>query len=126
VIEIKNVKWVQTNDSSHSFGEKKTPVDARMQRLFQSGKKATHYQKALVEATVTDFKGNPRLAIEEVNRFIDALGKIHSDGTVEIIKLPFDVDPASRTVGVGLQESGGRKQPKADFAFVMLKETEIQ
>ena len=124
-IQIDNIKWVSTEDSGHSFGETKKPLDRRMLRLIQTGRKVLSYEKAIVEAYVTDFNDNPRIAIEEVNKFIATLGKYHKDGTIEVIKMPFDVDPASRTVGQGLNNSTNQQVERAaNFVFVLIKESE--
>ena len=123
-IRIDNIKWVKTEDTGHSFGETKKSLDRRMLRLIQMGRKSMSYEKALVEAYVTDFNDNPRIAIEEVNRFINTLEKYYQDGRIEVIKMPFDVDPSSRTVGEGLGGSSTKRDRAANFAFVLVKETE--
>lgn len=124
-VEIENIEWVQTGDARHTFGETKKSNDKRTTRRMQGGK-AFRYEKALVEAQVTDYNDNPRIAIESVNRFIKDVRRNHQDGTVEVIKMPFDVDPSSRMVGQGSGVPGRQGNDKATFTFVLARESEVQ
>lgn len=124
-VEIKAIEWMQTGDRSHTFGETKKPNDRR-NNLRGQGRKVFRYEKALVEANVTDYNDNPRIAVESVNQFIRDLRRHHPDGTVEVIKMPFDVDPSSRMVGHGSGAPGRQSNDKATFTFIMMRESEIQ
>lgn len=124
-VEIKAIEWVQTGDNGHTFGETKKTIDRRNNQHVQN-KKAMRYEKALVEANITDYNDNPRIAVESVNQFIKGLRRNHPDGAVEVIKMPFDVDPSSRMVGHGAGAPGRQNSDKATFTFVLIRETEIQ
>ncbi len=119
-VELKSIKWLITSDQQHSFGEKKKPLDEQTRRLVQSGRKVLRYEKALIEAAVTGYEANPRIAVEIVDSFIHDVRKTDSAYSVDIIKMPFDVDPASRMVGQGLEQS--IRDNEARFSFVMVKE----
>ncbi|HEY3487944.1 MAG TPA: hypothetical protein VGL10_07750 [Gammaproteobacteria bacterium] len=123
-VDLKDIKWVVTNDPNHTFGEKKKQVDERTSRLIQSGRKVMRYEKALIEAAVSEYQQNPRIAVEIVDAFIGDLRKANTENSVDVIKMPFDVDPASRTVGQGLEQS--IRDNEAKFTFVMVKEEEVR
>jgi hypothetical protein len=125
-VEIKTIEWMQTGDNSRTFGEPKKPGDRRAGRQHGQENKIYRYEKALVEANITDYNNNPRIAVESVNRFIRDLRRNHPDGTVEVIKMPFDVDPSSRMVGQGSGVPGRQGNDKATFVFVLLREHEAQ
>lgn len=124
-VEIKTIEWMQTGDAGATFGEMKRAGDKRNVQRGQE-KKVFRYEKALVEANVTDYNNNPRIAVESVHRFIRDLRRNHPDGTVEVIKMPFDVDPASRMVGQGSGVPGREGNDKATFTFVLVRENEVQ
>jgi hypothetical protein len=119
-IDLKSIKWLITTDLQHSFGEKKKPLDEQTRRLVQSGRKVVRYEKALIEAAVTGYEANPRIAVEIVDSFIHDVRKTDPAYSVDIIKMPFDVDSASRMVGQGLEQS--IRDNEARFSFVLVKE----
>lgn len=125
-VEIKTIEWLQTRDGGHTFGETKRPADKGTLRAAQPGKKSIRHEKALVEANVIDYGDNPRIAVENVNSFISELRKHHPDGTIDVIKMPFDVDPSSRMVGQGSGVPGRESNEKASFVFVITREVELQ
>jgi hypothetical protein len=124
-IRLKSIKWVQTHDTNHSFGEATREVDRRTQYRMQAGRLALLYRKGRIEATVENYDNNPRLAVETVERFIEQLRNQHEAYRVELIKTPFDIDPASRLVGRALGKGGGNRARSAEFAFVMSREIEL-
>jgi hypothetical protein len=124
-VEIKTIEWLQTGDSNHTFGEVQKASDRRSNLRMQN-RKPLRYEKALVEANITDYNDNPRIAVESVNRFIKDLRRNLPDGTVEVIKMPFDVDPSSRIVSHGAGAPGRQSNDKATFTFVLMREREIQ
>lgn len=119
-IELKSIKWIATSESGHSYGETKQDLDAQLLRHIQRGTKALYYDKALIEASVTGFQGNPRFAIEEVQRFVAELQTRNQDTQVEIVKMPFDIDSSSRMVGRGISQNESGNSNTADFAFVLV------
>jgi hypothetical protein len=123
-VEIKTLKWLVTDDPQHSFGEKKKELDRRTLRLLQTGQQRIIYEKAMVEAVVTEYEENPRIAVERMYGFIESLRKSGLVDAVEIMKMPFDIDPASRIVGQGIDSS--MQKSEARFVFVMIKQEEVK
>ncbi|HEX5057184.1 MAG TPA: hypothetical protein VFX02_11895 [Gammaproteobacteria bacterium] len=115
-VSLKSIKWLVTDDPKHSFGEKHRPQDAPAKR----GLPPPRYEKALIEAVVSDYEANPRIAVEIVDTFIRDMRKTDPAYTVDIIKMPFDVDSASRMIGQGLERSV--RDTEAGFSFVVVKE----
>lgn len=119
-VDLKSIKWLVTADPQHSFGERKKAAE---QPTRQAGRKLLRYEKALIEASVTGYEANPRIAVEIVDTFIQDVRKIDPAYTVDIIKMPFDVDPASRMIGQGLEQSV--RDAEAGFSFVLIREEEL-
>lgn len=122
-IDIRKMQWIQTNNRGHSFGESKEQLNPMMMRIIQAGRVAYIYRKGLIEATVVDYDENPRIALEKMNEFIDDLRSRQNEYKIEVVKMPFDIDPASRLVGQAL--AGSNRQQDAQFAFVMSKEIQL-
>jgi hypothetical protein len=122
-VDLKSMKWLVTTDPQHTFGEKKKVLDDQTRRQLQSGRKTLRYEKALIEAAVTAYEANPRIAVEIVDTFIQDIRKTDPAYSVDIIKMPFDVDSASRMVGQGLEQSV--RDTEARFSFVLVREDEI-
>jgi hypothetical protein len=123
-VEIKEFKWVSTDDSNHSFGEDKPALDRRIQTMVQLGRTSFNYEKVLLTAVVTNYQNNPRIAVEEAQRFANDLRNMAKDLEIEIIKMPFDVDPASRMVGQSFGQSINGKSNDAEFSVVLIRKTE--
>jgi hypothetical protein len=119
-ISLKTMKWLVTSDPKHSFGEKRAAANEQPLRRTQAALSTPLYEKALIEAAVTGYEANPRIAVEIVDRFIRDVRKTDPAYSVDVIKMPFDVDPASRMVGRGLEESV--RDPEAGFSFVIVRE----
>jgi hypothetical protein len=123
-VEIKEFKWVSTDDANHSFGEDKPALDRRIQAMVQMGRTSFNYEKALLSAVVTNYQNNPRIAVEEAQRFVNDLRNTAKDLEIEIIKMPFDVDPASRMVGQSFGQGTNGKGNDAEFSVVLVRKTE--
>lgn len=124
-VSLKSMKWLVTTDPKHSFGgEKREAANEQAQRRTQqAGRKPLLYEKALIEAAVTGYEANPRIAVEIVDKFIRDVRKTDPAYSVDIIKMPFDVDPASRMIGQGLEQTV--RDTEAKFSFVVVKEEEL-
>jgi hypothetical protein len=121
-VDLKSIKWLVTSDRQHSFGsEKKKAFDEQTQR--QPQRKMLRYEKALIEAAVTGYEANPRIAVEIVDTFIQDIRRTEPAYSVDIIKMPFDVDSTSRMVGQGLEQSV--RDTEAKFSFVLIREEEL-
>ncbi|HEX7028771.1 MAG TPA: hypothetical protein VF268_16130, partial [Gammaproteobacteria bacterium] len=124
-IEITNIDWMQSGEPNHSFVQTRTPGERSTGRRGRDTK-VLRYETAQIEANITGYNNNPRIAVENVNRFLDELRRNHSDGRVEVLKMPFDVDPSSRMVGQGSGVPGSQANDKASFVFVLMREYEVQ
>lgn len=125
-LEIREFQWLNTDDSAHSFGEDKPVLDRRMQAMIKMGRATFNYEKVLINAVVTNYQSNPRIAVEEVQRFINDLKNFAKDIEIKVIKMPFDVDPASRMVGQSQSQNTTRKNSDAEFTIVLVRQEEYQ
>ena len=125
-VQLKEFEWIVTDDSNHTFGEDKPTLDKRIQAMIRVGRTAVSYEKALVKAVITEYGGNPRIAVEEVQRFIMALKRSAKNIDVKIVKMPFDVDPSSRMIGQSKGQGGSHEENDAEFSFVLVKQEEFQ
>jgi hypothetical protein len=121
-IELRKMEWMQTHNRNHSFGESKKQLNPALARVMQSGMVGFLYQKSLFDAVVSDYDENPRIALEKMDSFIRDLIQQQNEYAVEIVKMPFDIDPASRFVG---QAGSGGADQEAKFSFVMSKEVQL-
>ncbi len=124
-IAIENIKWINTSDLGHSFGEEKRELGKKIMRLIQLGRKSIQAHKLLVEAVINDYEDNPRVAVEEAAGFVESLQSLDVTNKVDVIEMPFDVDPDSRMVGQGLRRESYANKGGAKFSFVIVKEVEL-
>lgn len=125
-VELKKFDWISTDDSTAQNDDDAQSLDRQTQYLIRAGRLAIDYERAAVNATVTNFQGNPRIAVEEAQRFVNDLRKTSNDVTVKITKMPFDVDPSSRMVGQSHTSGGNPRNDDAEFSIILVKKREYR
>lgn len=117
-ISISNIQWLATYDHTNNIGETVVELDRRELRRLENSK--ILYQKALLQAKITDFNNNPRLAVERVLRFRNQLAENAAFTKVEIIRMPFDLAPDSRFEYQAISELSGNRESEATFEIVVV------
>ena len=124
-ITITGLRWLHTDDINHTLGETKPSLDPRTERLVKMGRVNIYYEKALVKAKVVDYSDNPRIALEAVEQFVATLRRQNPEHRIDLIKLPFDIDPNSRLVGQGVNQSNRFREEGAEFSLLIIKATQV-
>ncbi|MBA3581433.1 MAG: hypothetical protein H0W44_03155 [Gammaproteobacteria bacterium] len=95
-IQLKSIEWSSTTSANNA---------------------AENSQEQLtVEAEITDFKNNPRIAIAKVQQFTQQLSDIKNVKRVQIIKMPFDIAPDTR-----FSSDGNNRSASAQFSVLIFK-----
>lgn len=126
-INLQQLDWVSTYDEDHTLGEKKNTIvkDKRSRTLRQRKRQAgqqMQYEKMLIKGHVDSFDGNPRIAVERVQAFVESLRKSGHLKTIEILKMPFDIASDSRFVGSGISSGQWSNAKEAEFSLILVKE----
>lgn len=128
-INLQELKWASTYDEEHSFGESKAlTVGNKRSRALKKRKRRvgqqTLYEKALIKGRVDDFDGNPRIAVERVQAFVESMKQSENIKTIEIIKMPFDIASDSSFTGRGINSGQWNNTKEAEFILIAIKETQ--
>ena len=116
-IKLDAFQWMVSIDPNASMGVKRiAPGQANRTNIGHSRINATntgydYYQIALINGHLDPFNGDYREAIDQINRFVDALRAVDSVHDVSIVSLPLDVSSDA-----SLQGSTNTASKEANFA----------
>lgn len=100
-LQIDQFDWESTTNPDSMVGARPSSGEAR------ANTSEGYYQIARVRGHVAPFNGDFRAAVEQVNRFADALSRIDSVQDVKLVKAPLNLGSQQRlagTAGVGAVE----------------------
>ena len=100
-LQIDQFDWESIRNRESAVGARTSSGEA------STNKSEGYYQIARVRGHVAPFDGNFRAAVEQVNRFVEALARIDSVQDVKVIEAPLNLSSQQRlagTAGVGAVE----------------------
>ncbi len=117
-LDLKNITWVASNDTNAlmtTTGQNNLTQNAAANDSQAKTYNAKSHQMALLEFALRPTPATPRLALEEINRFVETLNKL-TNVKASVVQMPIDITPVGDLSGKFGQ---GAATVKSDFTIRM-------